>query len=125
MAAMSEDELRHHILNFLKDFKELMGESRYYIKDRTKNNQALKDLGINKEIQKKIIYSITLEDYSKGPRPDTIHGGDYWEFGKEIIGIEIYIKLKIITYNDGNEKAICYSFHRSEYPMEYLFRKLS
>jgi hypothetical protein len=36
--------------------------------------------------------------------------------------IEIYIKLKIVSYNNGNERAVCFSFHPSEHPLKYPFR---
>jgi hypothetical protein len=122
MAGLNENELRSHILNFLMDFKELMGQGRYFVKGHLKNIQTLKNLGITARIRDEFIYSIALEDYSSGPNTDALNPGDYWVFGKDLDGVEIYIKLKIVTYNTGNEKAICISFHPSESPLKYPFR---
>ena len=125
MEGFSEEELRRQILNFLKDFKELMGQGHgyYLVKEHQKNVQALRDLGITARIRDEIILSVAMEDYSSGPNPDEYHPGDYWIFGKNIDAVEIYIKLKIVTYNNGNERAVCYSFHPSEHPLNYPFHK--
>jgi hypothetical protein len=123
MEGFSEEELRRQILNFLKDFKELMGQGYYFVKEHHKNVQALRDLGITARIRDEIILSVAIEDYSSGPNPDEYHPGYYWIFGKNIDAVEIYIKLKIVTYNNGNERAVCYSFHSSEHPLNYPFRR--
>ncbi len=122
MEGFSEEELRRQILNFLKDFKELMGQGHYFVKEHHKNIQTLKDLGINARIRDEIILSVAMENYSSGPNPDEYHPGYYWIFGKDLDAIEIYIKLKIVSYNNGNERAVCLSFHPSEYPLKYPFR---
>ena len=123
MDGFSGEELRRQILNFLKDFKELMGQGHYYVKEHHKNIQVLRDLGITARIRDEIILSVAIEDYSSGPNPDEYHPGYYWIFGKNIDAVEIYIKLKIVTYNNGNERAVCYSFHSSEHPLNYPFRR--
>ena len=123
MEGFSDEELRRLILNFLKDFKELMGQGYYFVKEHHKNVQALRDLGITARIRDEIILSVAIEDYSSGPNPDEYHPGYYWIFGKNIDAVEIYIKLKIVTYNNGNERAVCYSFHSSEHPLNYPFRR--
>lgn len=119
MEDLTEEELRRQILNFLKDFKELMGQGRYYVKDHLKNIQALNELGITARIRDEIILSIALEDYSSGPIMDEYHSGYYWVFGKYLDAVEIYIKLKIVSQHNGNERAVCISFHQSEYPLRY------
>jgi len=123
MGEMSEDELRLLILDFLRDFKELMGAGAYLVKDHLKNLQTLKYLRITTRMRDDIILSIRLEDYSAGPKTDQLHSGEYWEFGKEMDGEEIYIKLKIIPFSHGNEKALCLSFHIAERPLNYRFRQ--
>jgi hypothetical protein len=122
MEGFSEEELRRQILNFLKDFKELMGQGHYFVKGHHKNIQTLKDLGINARIRDEIILSVAIENYSSGPNPDEYHSGYYWLFGKNLDAIEIYIKLKIVSTNNGNERAVCFSFHPSEHPLKYPFR---
>ena len=123
MEGFSEEELRRQILNFLKDFKELMGQGYYFVKEHHKNVQTLKNLGITARIRDEIILSVAMEDYSSGPNPDEYHPGYYWIFGKNIDSNEIYIKLKIVTYNNGNDRAVCYSFHLTEYPLNYPLRR--
>lgn len=123
MKGFSEEELRFHILNLLKDFKELMGQGHYYVKEHHKNIQALRDLGINARLRDELILSVAMDDYSSGPKPDEYHPGYYWVFGKNLDNVEIYIKLKIVSLNNGNEKAVCLSFHPSEHPLKYPFRK--
>jgi hypothetical protein len=123
MEGFSEEELRRQILNFLKDFKELMGQGHYYVKEHHKNIQALRDLGINARLRDEFILSVAIDDYSSGPNPDGYHPGYYWVFGKNFDAVEIYIKLKIVSFNNGNERAVCFSFHRSERPLKYPFRK--
>lgn len=123
MEGFSEEELRRQILNLLKDFKELMGQGHYYVKGHHKNIQALRDLGINARLRDEFILSVAMDDYSSGPNPDEYHPGYYWVFGKNLDAVEIYIKLKIVSSNNGNEKAVCLSFHPSEHPLKYPFRK--
>jgi hypothetical protein len=123
MEGFSEEELRRQILIFLKDFKELMGQGYYFVKEHHKNVQTLKNLGITARIRDEIILSVAMEDYSSSPNPDEYHPGYYWIFGKNIDSNEIYIKLKIVTYNNGNDRAVCYSFHLTEYPLNYPLRR--
>lgn len=123
MKGFSEEELRFHILNLLKDFKELMGQGHYYVKEHHKNIQALRDLGINARLRDELILSVAMDNYSSGPNQDEYHPGYYWVFGKNLDNVEIYIKLKIVSLNNGNEKAVCLSFHPSEHPLKYPFRK--
>jgi hypothetical protein len=121
MEEISGNELRVHILSFLEDFKELMGQGHYMVNNSYKNLQALKDLGITSRIRDNFILSLSLENYSSGPCTDTLHPGFYWVFGKKLDTVEIYIKLKIVIFNNGNERSVCISFHPSEYPLNFPF----
>lgn len=123
MEALTDEDLRHQILIFLKEFKELMDLCNYGVKEHLKNLHTLIGLGITTRIRDEIILSISLEDFSSGPTPDAYHPGNYWVFGKDLDSIEIYIKLKIVTDNHGNDFAVCMSFHPSEYPMKYPLRR--
>lgn len=123
MTGLSEDELRWQIDNFLRDFKNLVWESRYRVRGHEKNKQGLIDLGITIQQREEIIRSLTLENYCKGPQPDIYHPGEvYWEFGAEINSVSIYIKLQIVTLANGNDWAFCLSFHPAEFPIKYHFR---
>ena len=119
MDELPTDELRYQIKYFLNDFKELMGQGRYAIKDHQKTMQTLIDLGLTRYQMEEVIRSIELEDYVSGPNRDKLKPGFFWVFGKSIDGNEIYIKLKIVTYNSWDERAICLSFHPAEHRMVY------
>lgn len=61
---------------------------------------------------------LSVADYSAGPKPDRDRGGDIWEFGKDIDGYEVYIKLKVASVDDAMI-AKCISFHIAQYPLKY------
>ena len=122
MEGMTDDELHGHILAFLKDFKELMGQGHYMVMNHYKNIQTLNDLGITARIRDGFILSLSLGHYCCGPCPDELRPGHYWVFGKNLGEIEIYIKLKIVTFPNGNERGVCISFHPSEYPLNFPFQ---
>ena len=85
--------------------------------DREKNRIALFDLDISRLERLEIIKSIETEDYSDGPIADELNlGTEMWIFGKDVKGIEVYIK---ITMGGFNGRTICISFHRAERPMDY------
>ena len=85
--------------------------------DREKNRKALFDLDISRLERLEIIKSIETEDYSDGPIADELNlGTEMWIFGKDVKGIEVYIK---ITMGGFNGRTICISFHRAERPMDY------
>ena len=114
----SADELRSQIKHFLHEFKELVYEDQFHIKNNEKNRSALFELGLTYKLRTEEIISLSVEDYYGGPKPDEYRpGDDYWEFGKRINGVEVYIKLKI-----QNDWAVCLSFHRAEYPIKYPFK---
>jgi hypothetical protein len=114
-----DPELRSQILDFLKDFKDLMGQGCYLVQNHLKNLEALGDLGINLRQRDETILSLSLENYSSGPTVDEYKPGYFWVFGKWLGEVEIYIKLKIVTFNHGKERAVCISFHRSEWALKY------
>lgn len=123
MEEITEEDLRRQTLIFLRDFKDLMMQRPLQNLDHLKNINAMKNLGITARIRDELILSLAIENYSSGPRTDQYKPGVYWVFGKELDSIEIYIKLKIVTDNNGNETAVCMSFHPSEYSMKYPFRR--
>jgi len=123
MEGLPEDEKRLHILNFLKDFKELMGQGQYWVKGHQKNLQALAELGLTERQREEYILSLSVEDYVAGPIRDELKPGDYWVFGRNIGNIEVYIKLKLIQTRNDDEKAVCLSFHAAERPLKYPLKK--
>lgn len=108
--------------HFLRDFKALIREGRYLITKHNKNLQTLIDLGITYKMRDETLLALKASDYSSGPNNDEYRKADHWIFGKEINNVEIYIKLQIFTYPDGNERAVCISFHTAEYALKYPFK---
>jgi hypothetical protein len=116
-----ESELRIFVHQFLNEFKVLIYVNKLSITDRLKNRDALLELGFTDKQKKEIILSLSVLDYSSGPIKDNLKAGDYWVFGKKIDSVEVYIKLKIVEYDD-EEYAVCFSFHKSESPLKYPFK---
>jgi hypothetical protein len=106
---------------FLKELKQKLKIWRITFKDeRSKNTQTLADLEMLPIERKKIIESLTIEDYCQGPIKDEIFGiSDMWVFGKEIKKHEIYIKVALGL---SNNNVICHSFHISEHKLKYPFK---
>lgn len=89
--------------------------------DRDKNRNALIDLDISRLERLEVIRSIVAIDYSEGPLIDELNlGTEMWVFGKDVNGMEVYIK---ITLGGFNGRTICISFHRAEHPMTYPFKQ--
>ena len=65
---------------------------------------------------------LTSENYYSGPNKDTYDSTkpDYYEFGIEINGIEVYIKISIGLIN---KRVDCMSFHKAEKPISYPLKK--
>lgn len=86
--------------------------------NRTKNQEALKMLGITPAARKEIIKSITPNDYIE-TIIDEFSYGDMWVFGKDCNGVDIYIKIAL---GKPNTNTICISFHTAEHPLNYAFK---
>jgi len=115
MASLEEVQL------FLQDFHQKMKvwEIRFR-DDRGKNFQALLILEISGAERIKIIESISANDYSQGPIPDTLNAGaPLWIFGKLVKSKMVYIK---ISMGVSNKPVIYISFHEAEYEMRFPFK---
>jgi hypothetical protein len=112
-----DEAKRGLIAKFLKKFKKIATEGRGIdFISRRKNLDSLAKLGLTKKNCKEEILSLSVAEYSHGPKPDKDRKGEIWEFGKLIANKEVYIKLKIAQV--GKEKiAKCLSFHVAEYPL--------
>lgn len=93
--------------------------------DRTKNEQTMLSLGFSDRHVGEEILTLTYKNYHKGPEDnrskDGPSKGEIWVFGKEIAGIEIYIKIHIVpTKRDTH--CVCISFHEAEYSLTYPYR---
>ncbi len=108
---------------FLKEFKIIATKGRGIdIVSRRKNLDFLAKLGLTKRNCKDEILSLSVADYCDGPKLDKDRPGEIWEFGKRILGQNVYIKLKIAQV--GKERiAKCLSFHMAEFPLCFPFRE--
>jgi hypothetical protein len=89
---------------------------------REENNKALLELDLTPKIRQEEIFSLTYQDFVKGPVEDRDMPGDIWEFGRQVEGTEIYIKLKLFTTKSGKRFAKCISFHKAKWPSTYPFK---
>lgn len=116
---------RQEVLDFLNLFKTVTDLGFFKVKDREKNTQALLRLGISGNERREIILGLTPEDYVAGPKPDdTNPTRDVWEFGRDVEGMEVYIKLRVARdpRKQTVYRALVWSFHPAEYPMRYPLR---
>lgn len=123
MTENNTDELKHRIINFLREFKTLTHEQGLILKGRAKNQEGFRDSGHTQKTFSDDILSLGLSNYCEGPISDDQHLGEYWVFGKQIARAEFYIKVKIASYDSGRREAICLSFHRAAWALTYPFKK--
>ena len=111
---------KQEVEHFLSDFKTKMRIFQIIFRDdRGKNAQALLDLEISPGKRKEVIEKLTTEDYSQGPLEEQMSSiAPMWVFGKNVKGIEVYIK---ISMGRENSQTICISFHPAEFKMNYPF----
>jgi len=107
---------------FLLQFKEAVtGGSGVNLIPRDVNRQTLIYLGLTKRNLEEILLELTVLDYCKGPKPDRDKPGEIWEFGKNVKGEDVYIKLKVAEVN-GKKIAKCISFHIAKYELKYPYK---
>ncbi len=113
---------RSEVEKFLSQFKvklDIWGI--IFLDVRERNMQALADLNISRFERLDEIRTIQVEHYSEGPIRDVLNDyAEMWVFGKDVNGIETYIK---ITLGKPNLKTICISFHQAEHPMNYPLKE--
>jgi hypothetical protein len=115
---VAKDEISRFLAQFHAKAK-VFGIS--YFGGREKNMNTLAELGITAKLRDEIVKQITVEDYYKGPDPNTQNNlGDMWVFGKTVNSKEVYIK---VTLGITNQSAICISFHTAEHPIKYPYKK--
>ncbi len=114
---------QQQVSDFLNKFKALVTQRRFHFVQRLATNKIALSLGLTETIAKQELLNLSVIDFSSGPIQDRdIPSQDFWIFGKEINGCEVYIKLKIYTVN-GDEYAKCVSFHEAEFTMKYPFQR--
>jgi hypothetical protein len=109
---------RAEIEGFLKELKEKIRFFQITFRPRDKNLQALADLDITAIKRLEYIMGLKTENYYAGPKKDTYNATlpDYYEFGIQVKGVEIYVK---ISNGLTNKPVDCMSFHPAEFPMTY------
>lgn len=113
---------KNEVEKFLADFKIKMKFFGVVFRDdRNKNMDTTTALELNVMSKIKILEDLLVEDYSEGPLKDTLNNiANMWVFGKIVKKKEIYIK---ISMGFPNNPTICISFHFSEHPINYKFKK--
>jgi hypothetical protein len=114
---------KQEIEQFLNDLRDKIRFFEISFRPRDKNLQALADLDITAIKRLEYIMNLKAENYYAGPKPDTYNTTlpDYYEFGLQIKGVEVYIK---ISKGLPNKPADCMSFHPAEFPMIYPLKNV-
>ncbi len=117
MSNQDLSDLRRQVERFLSEFQSIFNHYPCTFKNHPKNVTTMIKLGFTRSQRDQVLRELTTVDYYAGPKEDKQHGGVYWEFGKEIKELMIYIKIKIHTKKNGTDFLYCYSFHESDFPM--------
>lgn len=104
---------------FLDDLKQKVKVFDLIVVEREKKRETLAQLEMKQSDCKEIINSLSLENYYRGPKKDSEYNGEYWEFGTDVSGMEVYIK---INYGKPNRQVICISFHFAEHKIKYKYK---
>ena len=104
---------------FLKDFKIKLNVFGVVFLQRGKNFETLVTLELTTVNRTEILNNLTVQDYYKGPTPDSGKVADLWEFGIKLKQKDIYIK---ITMGRMNSSVICISFHIAERSIKHPFK---
>lgn len=115
---MSQDETRKFLLEFKKAATAKSGVDLVPRKDSL---ETIKQLGLTKRNLEGILLDLSVADYCDGPKADRDKPGEIWEFGKNLDGHEVYIKLKVVAVGESRI-AKCISFHIAQYPMKFPYR---
>lgn len=107
------------VKQFLLDFKQAAVSGGIDLVPRNENMLTLRFLGLTKRNLEEILLGLSVTDYCKGPIPDKGKPGELWEFGKDLDGYEVYIKLKVVK--DIN-LAKCLSFHIAKHAIKYPYK---
>ena len=114
----SKEEIRRFLLTFKQVVTSGSGVD---LVPRRDTLRTLSFLGLTKKNLEEILLGLSVVDYCKGPIEDKDRGGELWEFGKNMDGYEVYIKLKVVD-TASIKISRCISFHISKYPMKYPFK---
>ena len=88
---------------------------------RRENLDCMSQLSFNFPDVCNVILGLSVADYCEGPVQDQDEIGDLWIFGKMILGMEIYIKLKLASFSSLKMVRII-SFHKAKRSLYYPYR---
>lgn len=115
---------------YLSDVFAAINAGRYQISSRQKNQDIYMDYIFTEEDAKKVIFSLTVYDFSDAVRNDHPQHQEkiLYIFGKDIKliprygdsdeKVSLYIKFNKLI----NQYVIVISFHKQEYPLVYKFK---
>lgn len=104
------------LMFFLKQYKKILA-SDINEPEFVPRRFDITNLGLNIELAKKELLSLTYHHYDRGPTADHIGDGrEVWEFGKPVDGQMAYIKLKII---DNHCKVISFKPSSGPFTLPY------
>ena len=118
--------LRQDVNDCLRAFKAAMDFGYFSVMDRQKNSQGLMDLGLTPQQRKDILGQLEVAHYYRGPSPDdTDPEREVWEFGYDLEGTEIYIKLRLVPIKGKKtvKQAQVWSFHKAEFAIKHPLRE--
>lgn len=101
--------------------RQLQDKIRFFdvaFRPRDKNTEALAELDILPLDRIEYLKNLTVGNYYSVPKNDTYDHSkpDYYEFGIDVKGVEVYIKVSLgLT----NKRVDCMSFHKAERPITY------
>lgn len=112
---------RAEVEYFLQQLRDKMRFFEVVFRPRDKNIDTLAELDLIPKARIEYLKNLTLEDYYTGPNKDTHDDKrpDYFEFGINIKGEEVYIKISLGLLN---KPVDCMSFHKAERPITYPFK---
>lgn len=116
---------RSEVVEFLNLFKACLQLDTWHVRQREKNSRAQIDLQLTENERRDILLQIKADDYVDGPKPDdTDASKEVWEFGKDVAGTEVYIKLRVIEdpRKSHVHHALVWSFHPAEHRLRYPLR---
>ena len=116
----TEEDVKIFLQEFIAKINANIGGVDIIIKrERAVNLQTILDLELTNITVREHLKKLTSKDFYKGPKADSGGGPNLWEFGKEIKGKEVYIK---ITLGYLNKPTICISFHYPTRTIKYPFK---
>ena len=111
------------VASFLLSIKYLIQDREYTILRRPEYLATTSSLGIDETDVLDEIISLSVDEYFRGPSKDrNLKSGEVWEFGKQVLGQEVYIKLVLKGDKRGQWVTIL-SFHFPRFPLSYPLRK--